>query len=220
MPTLEKECMSLIDKQNFSYLMVFIALSFIILTVFIALAPLSSVDIECSEFIQRFHSSTLNGPMRFVSWFGEMPYSLFTVLITALLFFIFKYKREALFTLTTLLAGAASTVIKFFAGRPRPAEPFVHVLEKTRQLSFPSGHVNFYVVFFGFLMVLMFHLKTVPKLIRLTVGAFSALLVLLVPFSRIYLGAHWLTDVVGGALLGSLLLYANSYFYLEPYRKK
>lgn len=212
--------MSLIDKQNFNYLMIFIALSFIILTVFIALAPLSSVDIECSQFVQGFHSDTLDGPMRFVSWFGEMPYSLFTVLVTALLFFIFKYKREALFILTTLLAGLASTLIKFVAGRPRPAEPIVHVLEKTRQLSFPSGHVNFYVVFFGFLVVLMLQVKTLPAFIRLTVGGFSVLLLLIVPFSRVYLGAHWFTDVVGGALLGSLLLYANSYFYLEPSRKK
>lgn len=199
--------------------MILIAMGFIILTVFIALAPLPFADIAFSQWIQGLRSRWLDMSMNFVSWFGVMPHSLILVLITALLFFIFRYKREAWFTLATLLAGIVSTLIKYVAGRPRPAEPLVHVLEKTRQLSFPSGHVNFYVVFFGFLIVIMLHVKTIPSMVRLFVGVVCALLILLVPFSRIYLGAHWLSDVVGGLMLGSLLLYANSYFYLGAAEK-
>lgn len=188
---------------------------FILLTVLVYLFPFSTVDLEVSRKVQHFHSDQLDPFMRWVSWFGVSPYSLILPVAAAILFRIFKYRREALFTLTTLLAGIVSTIVKYLINRPRPAEPFVHILEQTRQQSFPSGHVNFYVVFFGFLVVQMWVLKSIPVWIRVPVTGFCSMLILIVPFSRIYLGAHWFTDVLGGALMGIVLLYVNSCIYLK-----
>lgn len=202
-------------KSALAYLMVLIAMAFVALTLAIVLMPLPDLDKNVSKAVQSFQSPALYKVMLLVSDFGVMPFSVLMVLITALVFFLFKYKREALFVLFTLFCGVASTLIKYLVDRPRPAAPFVQVMEKTRQQSFPSGHVNFYVLFFGFILVLMFHMNSIPKLVRMVVGGFSAGMILLVPYSRIYLGAHWFTDVLGGILLGSLLLYVNSYYYLR-----
>jgi membrane-associated phospholipid phosphatase len=202
-------------KLILTYLMISGLLVFILLTAFIVYMPLSPLDKTFSIAVQSYQNPFLDPLMKFISFIGVMPYSVIMVLLTALLFFIFKLKREALFTLSTLFAGLASTIVKILVNRPRPAAPFVHVLEKTVQQSFPSGHVNFYVVFFGFLIVIMFHVKTIPFFLRAIVITLCALLILLIPVSRVYQGAHWFTDVLGGSLLGSLLLYVNSYFYLR-----
>lgn len=203
-----------------TYLLSLGILSFILLTAFIVYMPLSSLDKHLSVVVQGYQSSSLNPFMKFISFIGVMPYSVIMVLLTALLFFVFKLKREALFTLSTLFAGVASTLIKILVDRPRPSAPLVHVLEKTVQQSFPSGHVNFYVVFFGFLIVIMSNVKTIPFILRVMVITLCASLILLIPISRIYQGAHWFTDVLGGALLGSLLLFVNSYYYLRINPKK
>ncbi|RQO70704.1 hypothetical protein DBR43_22165 [Pedobacter sp. KBW06] len=198
-----------------TYLLISALLGFILLTIFISYMPLSDLDKNFSTFIQSYQSPSLDPWMKFISFIGVMPYSVIMVLLTALLFFVFKLKREALFTLSTLFAGVASTIVKILVDRPRPAAPLVHVLEKTVQQSFPSGHVNFYVVFFGFLIVVMSHVKTIPFILRVIVIIVCNLLIILIPISRVYQGAHWFTDVLGGSLLGGLILFVNSYFYFR-----
>lgn len=202
-------------KQILRYVLGAISLGFIVLTGLVLIFPFSFVDKEFSEELQEHHNSILDAVMMMISWFGYMPNSLIMVLVVAFVFFIFKYKREAVFTLTTLLSGLVSSGLKILINRPRPAESLVRILEKAKQQSFPSGHVLFYVVFFGFLAVLMLQLKTIPQLVRYAVLTFCMMLIFMVPFSRVYLGAHWFSDVLAGGLMGLLLLYVNSFFYLK-----
>ncbi len=203
------------NKRSIIYLLSGITAGFLLLTAFVLWDPLSRMDREFSEEIQEHHNHALDVAMKAVSWFGYMPNAIILVLGTAVLFFIFKYKREALFTVFTLLSGLVSTIFKFAIDRPRPLPSLVRILEKTRQQSFPSGHVVFYIVFFGFLTLLMFRLVALHKTLRLSVSCCCLLLILAVPVSRIYLGAHWFTDVLGGLLLGLLCLYTLSHFYLK-----
>ncbi|QTE36270.1 phosphatase PAP2 family protein [Mucilaginibacter rubeus] len=177
--------------------------------------PVFLLDREFSEEAQEHQNPQLDTAMKMVSWFGYMPNSVIIVLGTALLFFLYKYKKEGLFLLSTLISGIISSIVKLIVNRPRPSETLVRIIEKTRQQSFPSGHVIFYVVFFGFLAQLMFEIAAVPKFIRASVGSICMLLIFIVPFSRIYLGAHWLTDVLGGFLLGLVILATLAYLYLK-----
>jgi undecaprenyl-diphosphatase len=132
-----------------------------------------------------------------------------------LLFLLFKFKKEALFICFTGVSGLVSSSLKILINRPRPTEDVVRILEETKRQSFPSGHVLFYVLFFGFLTLLMYHLKTIPKSFRICLGLFFLFMIFTVPLSRVYLGAHWFTDVLGGFLLGMLCLLILSYFYLR-----
>ena len=203
------------QKRVVFYVLGSISIGFVVLTIFISVFPNSFVDLEFSQEMQEHQNPTLDALMKLVSWFGYSPGSIILVLSGGLFFFIFKYRKEALYVLITSLSGLVTLLVKIVVNRPRPTEPLVRIVQKVNQQSFPSGHVLFYIVFFGFLTVLMYHLKTIPKIVRISVAAISMLLIFAIPFSRIYLGAHWFTDVLGGFLLGMLCLYALCAFYFR-----
>ena len=192
-----------------------ITLGFIALSIIVAIYPTLPIDIKLSREIQEHQNPTVDRLMYLISTPGYMPESVILVATTGLLFFLFKYKKAALFILLTSVAGLISTIIKALVNRPRPSKDFVRIVFETTQQSFPSGHMLFYVVFFGFLLLLMYQLENIPKVIRYIIGAISIFFIFSIPFSRIYLGAHWFTDVLGGFLSGLISLYLLSWLYLR-----
>lgn len=207
--------LSIRSKRIQIYVLGSVGIVFILLTVFVTFFPESLLDRAFSHEIQEHQNPALDWGMTAISWFGYSQYAAIMVIGSASLFFIFKYRREALYVLLTLISGLISTVIKFLVNRPRPSAPLVRVLGTNQQQSFPSGHVLFYVIFFGFLMLLMIRLKSIPRVIRVSVTTISLFLICTIPISRIYLGAHWFTDVLGAFLLGLVCLYGLSYLYLR-----
>ena len=188
---------------------------FITLTILISFFPDSIIDRGFSESLQEHQNPVLDSLMKGISSFGYLPFSLTMVLVVAAVFFFSKLKREAGFILLTLSSGIISSLLKIAVNRPRPTEDLVRIVEEVKNQSFPSGHVLFYVVFFGFIILLMNNLKFLPFWFRWTVTSASLFLIFTVPFSRIYLGAHWFSDVLGGFLVGLIVLAIISYAYLN-----
>ncbi len=113
-----------------------------------------------------------------------------------------------------LLSGVISTInylLKIAVRRPRPGADLVQVMISESGWSFPSGHTFTAVLFLGFLMYLVAtgSRKGWRRSLMLSI---LPLLVLLVGFSRVYLGVHWTSDVLGGWLWGgwflALVIYA------------
>ncbi|RVU01236.1 phosphatase PAP2 family protein [Mucilaginibacter limnophilus] len=197
-----------------------IAIGFIVLSILVLLFPESSIDRSFSANVQAHRYPALDVLMKAVSYPGYTEYAGVMAAVIAGVFLIFKYRKEALFVVLTLASGIVSSAVKLLVNRPRPSQDIVSVLEKTRQQSFPSGHTQFYVVFFGFMVVLMYTLKTLPAWLRLSISSVSLLMIFIVPFSRVYLGAHWFTDVLGGFMLGLICLSVLSYWYLRKQGEK
>lgn len=206
-------------RKAISYTLIIILTGFILLTLVVVLLPTTFVDIDFSKEVQEHQNPLLDTAMEAISWFGYTKGALITVLSTALLLLLARYKRAALFVVLTLLSSLVSTVVKALINRPRPSASLVRIVQKTTQQSFPSGHVLFYVVFFGFITVLMYQLRRLNKTLRIIVAAISLFLIFSIPASRIYLGAHWFTDVTAGFLLGLLCLYVLSFYYLKVTEK-
>lgn len=195
-------------------LFVFI-ISFTALSIFIAKHPILPLDIEISLAIQKIHSEWLDKVMLAISFFGELPWSLLSVLVVAAIFYFNKFKREAYFIALVLFSGLIILGIKNIINRPRPTAFYVRLVEVNRFQSYPSGHVLSYVLFFGFLIILMRNLESISLKWRNFITYVSFFLLVMIAPSRIYLGAHWFTDTLGGFLLGLICLFPLCYFYLK-----
>lgn len=128
----------------------------------------------------------------------------FMIALNVLLFiFIIVKKKYKLFiiVLSSISSVIINNLVKIIVRRERP-DYLRMVMEKS--YSFPSGHAMISVLFFGSIIYLVnkYNLKY-KKLITFSLSTF----VLLVGISRIYLGVHYLTDVVGGYLLGFIVLF-------------
>jgi undecaprenyl-diphosphatase len=192
-----------------------VAVSIIGLTFFVLKHPISSFDINVTHEIQQLKMGHLTSMMELISVFGDPAVALISIIIASLFFFRYYHKREAYFTIATILPDLFNILIKILIHRPRPTLENAKIVFKFTQTAFPSGHVVHYVVFFGFLLTVMIVNKKIPPFWRLFIGISSIFLILAVSISRIYLGAHWATDVLGGYLFGFIYLGIILKFYLH-----
>ena len=102
--------------------------------------------------------------------------------------------------------------LKMALGRARPTELYTGF----EQFAFPSGHVASSIVVYGFLAFLLARGK--PAKMRIGVTLLAALAILLVSLSRLYLGVHWLSDVLGSLSLGTAWVALLSMAYTQHVR--
>lgn len=127
------------------------------------------------------------------------------ILATAFVVYLFARigKHEAMTYAACVLVGEACVVLtKIVVNRTRPIG--MNLIEFPADASFPSGHTfaAIAIVSFGVFVLLRVH----PNMPRIAKGLLVALAIiwpLFIAFTRIYLGAHWPTDVAGSLLLGA-----------------
>ena len=192
-----------------------VVVSIIGLIFFVEYHPISNFDLHMTEEIQEQRAWDITLPMKFISVFGDAVVAPVSVIIASVFFFLNYRRREAYFTLAVILPDLFNMLIKIFIHRPRPTLENAKIFLSFNQSSFPSGHVVHYVVFFGFLFAVMIVNKNFSLFWRIFIGILSAFLILTVSISRIYLGAHWVTDVIGGYLFGMVYLGVMLNFYLK-----
>lgn len=186
-----------------------LAFALVIFTVLMFLArttPFFPIDVQITQAIQTINSSLFAGFMRLISWPGFSPNSMIVTVVIAAVFYLYGLHWEAIMCLVaSLFSGATNQLIKNLIQRPRPAVDIVDVFDVLDSYSFPSGHVMFYTIVFGFVWYLLYTLLK-PSVVRGLLLGFFGSLILLVGMSRIYLGQHWASDVLGAYLLGGLML--------------
>jgi membrane-associated phospholipid phosphatase len=187
--------------------------AFGVLTFMVKTTPLFTLDIQITHALQSIHSPIFAVFMSLFSWPGFSPQSFILSALIVLLIYSFGLHWEALSALVAaLLPPLVNVLVKELIRRPRPTMDLVQVLRVLDSYSFPSGHVMFYVGFFGFIWFLIYTLLR-RSWRRTLLLIFLGSLIALVGISRIYLGQHWASDVLGAYLLGSLTLVAILQFY-------
>ncbi|HVF26639.1 MAG TPA: phosphatase PAP2 family protein [Pyrinomonadaceae bacterium] len=173
-------------------------------------------DLRAARALQTFDAPGVFDLMRAVSVPGNrwIPHAITAA--TAAVFLLFRRRSEAAALLLSAGGGAiVNVLLKMLIGRPRPTADLVTVFSELGTRSFPSGHVTFYVCYFGFLFFVAYALLPRGSLARRVALVLAALPVLLIGFSRVYLGAHWPSDTLGAYLVSGLWLA----FSLDMYRR-
>ena len=145
-------------------------------------------------------SDTLTIVMKIVTNLGGVL--AFASFLFVLFLVISNRKVGFLMSINLFIAYIFSVLFKNVFRRERPLEMLV---DKPFNFSFPSGHTICSIVFYGFLIYVVSKLVKNVNIRRL-INFFLVIIIVLVPFSRVYLGVHFLTDVLAGVILGIVCL--------------
>ena len=163
-------------------------------------------DLKVSTWIQSWRTDWLDMAFRAVSTAGVEYVAGAIVLLAAVALALAGRRCAAgLVVAATAVGFVLRTVLKLVVARPRPSDELVDVIERADGYSFPSGHVMFYMVLLGTLWLVLTTGDASRRSRRAITGA-TGLVLLLIGLSRIYLGAHWLSDVAGGYAFGAVVV--------------
>ena len=162
-------------------------------------------DVSVIQWVQSWRHPDTTALMEAVSLLGKSWLMIGLGAVVALGMYWANRRREFLAAAGTLGILILSPLLQLLVDRSRPPADLVGINAPFGGLSFPSGHSYQSFVFYGFLIFLALVLveRTWP---RRAVQAFLALLILAIGVSRVYLGAHWPSDVLGAYLLGGSFL--------------
>jgi membrane-associated phospholipid phosphatase len=162
-------------------------------------------DLRLTLLIQSIDSRALDSIMEWVSFLTGDWRAVVLAVGGSIVIWRCLGKWEAGLVLTTWLISPIHSVVKLMVNRPRPTPDLVRVFRDEPGYSFPSGHAFFAVVFWGFLTYLALT-RLRSRSLRVLASSGSTVMILLTGASRVYLGAHWPSDVLGGYILGALFL--------------
>lgn len=189
---------------------------FALLAWWVSYHPVLAIDVAITHDFQENQAPWLSYTMIAVSYIGyNQALSIGLIALAAILFWIVDLRLEAILVVVVSAASALlNELIKYIVARPRPAANLVDVIQATGGSSFPSGHVMSYVAFWGLLFSLGIILFKGHYWWRTVLLIISALFVVLVGPSRVYLGDHWASDVLGAYLIGGVLLGVSLWIYM------
>lgn len=171
-------------------------------------------DMSITKMLQKRKNPWLRSFMVGISEVGFPKLAVPLTFCFAGIFWALRFRLEAIFILLTSSSNLLNALVKRLIKRPRPTNELVTVVRVINEPSFPSGHVMHYTNLFGLLTYLLATNWHSGKLRNTLIAVCSALIICIGP-SRVYLGAHWPSDVMAGYLYGGLWFGGVMVLYLR-----
>lgn len=161
---------------------------------------INAIDETIYNLIFKLFSTPTTFIMTFISHLGSAT---ILILICIILYILLKDKKMALIIMLNLaIVYLLNVIIKMIIARPRP--DMLRLVYETGY-SFPSGHAMVATGFYGFLIYIA-NKKIKNKALRRCITILLTLLIFLIGISRIYLGVHYATDIIGAFIIGIIYL--------------
>jgi membrane-associated phospholipid phosphatase len=167
-------------------------------TALVIALPLPHFDLALALWIQEVDWGPAALLMTATNWLADVRQAVFVGIVIAVMA-VFN-RRSALVLLVGAGANVVTFLLKLVIQRPRPPLNVLHVTQPESSFGFPSGHATFYGWFVPVLLVAV--TPWLPLRLRPPVYLLGGLIVLFGATARVWAGAHWPTDVLGGVLLG------------------
>ena len=164
-------------------------------------------DLPIAEWVQSLSIPLLSSFLDGVSVLGDwLPATVMTTTVVVLLWVLRRWADAAYLVLITAGSTPLNWLIKDLVDRPRPDDILMNATKGLTSNSFPSGHTVFTSVFFGLLVVYISDLDLGPRWARRITQVLLIGLILGMGASRIYLGVHWPSDILGGYTFSAIYL--------------
>ena len=196
-----------INKKNILFCISLI--SFFTILVLVLVKKELFIDYHGYKFASSFISDNLTKIFKVITICGSATFLIGLIVGLVVVFLIKKeYRYALLVSLNILCAHLLNSLIKYIIRRNRPIG---HRLVEEKGFSFPSGHSMVSFAVYTFLIYLVY--KNVRnKILKITLIILLSTLILLIGFSRIYLGVHFTSDVLAGYLIS--FVYINIFIYI------
>lgn len=192
-------------RENLKTIVLFISLIlFIFIVRFLLKDQLSDFDTFIYNVLSKFKSNEVTSIMKIIT---KLSNALTVIIVCVSILFIFHNKYSICLILNVLITSIFNLLLKNTFIRERPID--LNLIIETGY-SFPSGHAMASISLYGYLMYLAFK-KLNNKILKNIVCIVLGLIIILVGISRIYLGVHFASDVIGGFLIATsvLMLFIN-----------
>ena len=157
-------------------------------------------DQSVTAAIEQFHGPAHDRAARAITFLGGHAFLLPATIVAVGLLLLRGHRVSAVLFSGVVVGGLLlEMILKIVYHRARPSLWPALVTERT--YSFPSGHATMATLFYGGVAAVVLHLSRRPVVRGVTLALATAL-ILLIAYTRVYLGAHWTTDVVAGILIG------------------
>ena len=186
---------------------------FVILTICVLSGVTEVIDYNIYNILSTNEITFLTSFSNVVTAFAS---SEVIIIITLLLIFLLNTNHERIFVIINTLISAGIIILSkniFLRERPLIGS------ELLSSYSFPSGHSLIATTYYGFLIYLLRRSKCKEEYKIIGTTLLSTLIVLIC-LSRIFLSVHYVTDVIGGVILGLIILLVLSYFFDVTFKPK
>lgn len=200
------------------FLCLFFLFVFSWIALFINSRNVVQLDQMMINFIQGFESPILTSIMKFFTYIGSFKIvAAFALLFSFLLYRLTKNHAElTLFVTVVVGTPLINAVLKNYFHRDRPA---IHQLIEIGGYSFPSGHAMNAFVVYGIISFLLW--RYIPNIVgRSTLILCSTIFIIMIGTSRIYLGVHYPSDIIGGYSAGGVWLALSIGIFQRHHKKK
>jgi len=177
-------------------------IAFIIIAYFVMTKDVLVFDTVVREYIYSIRNDYLTLVMTGITYLGNWQ----TITLLCIVFLIYKYTRISYgipLTIAAIISSQLKDILKHTFIRERP-DIYLHLIQQGGY-SYPSGHSMTSMIFYG-LVIFLCKQKMKNKTVVNTITVLFSILIILIGFSRIYLGVHYPTDVLAGWSLGLCLL--------------
>jgi undecaprenyl-diphosphatase len=191
-----------------------VTLMFILLAAISKTTPYFPIDLTVTRAVQQISVPGFTELMKALSYLGNLGPILLTLVLVSMVLLALKKPTAALVTeLSYTGLSAFGLLVKILVARPRPDSTLINQLGVfVKADSFPSGHVLQFMSLYGFLFIVVLTSYKKSWLRNITLAVLFLLLVG-IGLSRIDVGAHWFSDVLGSYLVGFVWLYFMARLY-------
>ncbi len=185
----------------------FFLILFILFWIFlIEFDHINYIDEEIYGFISKMHSNSMTVTMKVIT---SLSGTFAIIFLLALSYLFLKNKKYAhLMTINIINVVLLNQILKNIFRRTRPL--FINIIEEAGY-SFPSGHAMASFGFYGFIIFLI-HRSNMSNRYKIILTIMLTILIILVGISRIYLGVHFFSDIVGGYVVSAIYLLIYTHF--------